>query len=90
MKTHFRFFSFLLFIVSMIFAYKNDIKTFFLLLACSLEIYSLCESKRDWSAKINFKDRKTLGLQKSYTSATGKISEIAAFVCLVGFFVSGN
>jgi hypothetical protein len=87
MKNHFKLISAAIFLYALVLAEKGEIKLFFLALSFALELYSLTQIEFNNAPNINIKNLKIFISTRLQNSTTGKVCELAALVCLGGYFI---
>jgi hypothetical protein len=87
-KQHVRLAALVLLAASLLMAAMGQAKLFLLLIGIALELYALTEMRIDWSRKYHIKGLVPLLNQRHRNSVTGAIAQLAAYLCLIGAFLS--
>jgi hypothetical protein len=87
-KHHLRVATLVILAASLLMAAMGHAKFFLLLIAIALELYALTEMRIDWSKKYHIKGLAPLLNQRHRNSVTGAIAQLAAYLCLIGAFLS--
>ena len=73
---------------SFLMAAMGEAHLFLVLIGIALELYALTEMQVDWSKKYHIKGLVPLLNQRRRNSLTGAIAQLAAYLCLIGAFLS--
>jgi len=87
-KHHVRLAALVILAASLLMAAMDQAKLFLLLIGIALELYALTEMQIDWSRKYHIKGLVPLLNSRHRNSLTGAIAQIAAYLCLIGAFLS--
>ena len=87
-KYHLRIATLVISAASFLMAAMGQAKLFLLLIGIALELYALTEMQVDWSKKYRIKGLGPLLNQRHRNSVTGAIAQLAAYLCLIGAFLS--